>query len=61
LLDSVSIPKIVLAYVVFHEMLHLRHPVEHAGARRRVHTRAFREAERVFEGLKEAKEWLKRL
>ncbi|HSB16740.1 MAG TPA: hypothetical protein VLE22_19975 [Bryobacteraceae bacterium] len=61
LLDSVSIPKIVLAYVVFHEMLHLRHPVEHAGARRRVHTRAFREAERVFGGLKEAKEWLKRL
>ena len=61
LLDSVSIPKVVLDYVVFHEMLHLRYPVEHKGARRRVHTKAFREAEKAFEALREAKEWLKRL
>jgi hypothetical protein len=46
---------------MFHEMLHLEHPVDHAGARRRVHTREFREAEKKFPKLKEAKEMLKRL
>ena len=52
---------LALDYVMFHEMLHLRHPVEHGGARRRVHTREFREAEKKFPRLKEAKELLKRL
>jgi hypothetical protein len=52
---------LALEYVMFHEMLHLRHPVEHGGARRRVHTREFREAEKKFPRLKEAKEQLKRL
>jgi len=47
--------------VMFHEMLHLRHPVDHNGVRRRVHTREFREAERRFPQLKEAKEILKRI
>ena len=46
---------------MFHEMLHLRFPVDHNGARRRVHTTDFRAAEREFEKLKEAKELLKRL
>lgn len=48
-------------YVMFHEMLHLQHPVDHSGARRRVHTKEFREAEKKFPQLKEAKEILKRL
>jgi hypothetical protein len=52
---------IALDYVMFHEMLHLEHPVDHAGARRRVHTREFREAEKKFPLLKDAKELLKRL
>ena len=52
---------LALEYVMFHEMLHLRHPVDHAGARRRVHTREFREAEKKFPQLKEVKEILKRL
>ena len=50
-----------LEYVMFHEMLHLRYPVDHHGARRRVHTKEFREAEKKFPQLKEAKEILKRL
>jgi len=35
--------------------------VDHRGARRRVHTREFREAEKVFPQFKEAKEILKRI
>jgi hypothetical protein len=60
ILDQTALA-IALEYVMFHEMLHLQHPVEHGGARRRVHTREFREAEKKFPRLKEAKELLKRL
>ena len=60
-LDRSGVPPLALEYVMFHEMLHLRYPVDHNGARRRVHTREFREAERKFPQLKDAKEVLKRL
>jgi hypothetical protein len=61
ILDGPHVPKLAAEYVMYHEMLHLRFPVEHRGARRCVHTREFREAEKEFEGLREAKEILKRL
>jgi len=60
-LDRPPVPHLALEYVMFHEMLHLRYPVDHSGSRRRVHTREFREAEKQFPDLKEAKEALKRL
>jgi hypothetical protein len=59
--DRPVVPELALQYVMFHEMLHLQHPVEHNGARRRVHTREFRAAEKKFARLKEAKELLKKL
>jgi hypothetical protein len=59
LLDDVEVPPIAVEYVMFHEMLHLQHPVEHNGARRCVHTREFKLAERQFPGLREAKTALK--
>jgi len=61
LLDSRDVPRLAVEYVMFHEMLHLRHPVRHEGARRCVHTAEFREAEKEFPRLREAKELLKRL
>ena len=61
LLDSARIPRLVIEYVLFHEMLHLRFPIQAQGARRKVHTREFREAETQFEGLKEAKALLTKL
>ena len=59
--DRREAPALALEYVMFHEMLHLRYPVDHAGAKRRVHTKEFREAEKRFPQLKQAKELLKRL
>jgi hypothetical protein len=59
--DTPKVPRLALEYVLFHEMLHLRYPVEHNGIRRRVHTREFRAAERAFPQLRQAKEILKRL
>ncbi len=59
--DRSTVPVLALEYVMFHEMLHLRFPVDHTGMRRRVHTKEFREAEKKFPGLKEARDLLKRL
>jgi hypothetical protein len=61
LLDRPEVPRLAVEYIMFHEMLHLRHPVEHCGARRSVHTAEFRAAEKEFERLAQAKAMLKRL
>jgi hypothetical protein len=61
LFDRPGIDPLALEYVLFHEMLHLRYPVDHAGVKRRVHTREFREAEKRFPRFKEAKELLAKL
>lgn len=59
--DRASVPRFLVEYIVYHEMLHLRHPVEHRHTRRCVHTREFKEAERVFPRLAEAQLLLKKL
>lgn len=61
ILDRPETPPLAVEYVLFHEMLHLRHPAEHNGARRCVHTRAFKDAEKQFELLREAKALLRKL
>lgn len=61
ILDGPEVPEVVVRYVLYHEMLHLRFPVEHSGARRCVHTAEFKEAERRFPRWKEARELLKGL
>ena len=61
ILDRPQTPRLAVEYVLFHEMLHLRYPAEHNGARRCVHTRAFKEAEKQFEHLREAKAILRKL
>jgi hypothetical protein len=61
ILDRPSTPRIAVEYVLFHEMLHLRFPAEHRGARRNVHTRQLREAEKAFPHLAAAKAYLKHL
>ena len=47
-LDSSAVPRYLVEYVVYHEMLHIRFPVERRGHRRVVHSREFREAETKF-------------
>ncbi len=59
--DRPETPLLALEYVMFHEMLHLRFPVDHSGMRRCVHTKEFKEAEKQFPQFKEAKELLKKL
>jgi hypothetical protein len=61
ILDHPDVPRLAVEYVMFHEMLHLRYPVSHHGARRCVHTAEFRRAEKEFPRFREAKELLKHL
>jgi len=59
--DQPHLPPLALEFVMFHEMLHLRFPVDHSRRRRCVHTHDFKEAERQFPLLKEAQAALKRI
>jgi predicted metal-dependent hydrolase len=59
--DGPNVPHYAIEYLLYHEMLHLRHPVKMRGSRRCVHSRAFQEEEKLFPQLKEAKEFLKRM
>ncbi|MCC6588292.1 MAG: M48 family peptidase [Bryobacterales bacterium] len=61
ILDRAEVPRLAVEYVMYHEMLHLRHPVDHRGTRRCVHTPEFRADEKQFPNLAEAKKMLRRL
>lgn len=60
LLDSEKVPELLVKYVMFHEMLHLRYPTQHGGARRCVHTKEFKQAEKEFQDYKAALAEMKR-
>ena len=59
--DHPQVPRCAVEYIVYHEMLHLKHPVKLRGNRRCVHSAAFQAEERLFPGLENAKQFLKRL
>jgi predicted metal-dependent hydrolase len=59
--DHKRVPKYAIEYIVYHEMLHLKHPVKLRGSRRCVHGADFRAEEKLFPELDRAKSFLKRL
>lgn len=59
--DGPRVPQYAIDYLVYHEMLHLRHPVKMRGSRRSVHPKAFRDEEKLFPQLAEAEQFLKKL
>ncbi len=59
--DHFAVPAYVLEYIVYHEMLHLKHPVKLRGSRRCVHSAEFQAEERLFPRVAEANAFLKRL
>ena len=60
-LDSSRIPRFVLEYVLYHEMLHIKHPRRVVSGRTVYHSRSFREDERRFERFEEALKWLEKI
>ena len=59
--DRHNTPRYAVEYLLYHEMLHLKHPVKVRGGRRCVHPREFQLEERLFPDLDKAKEYLKTL
>jgi hypothetical protein len=59
--DRPGTPRYAIEYLLYHEMLHLKHPVRVRAGRRCVHSKEFQAEERLFPELELAREYLKRL
>lgn len=59
LLDSPQSPRLLVEYVLFHEMLHLRYPVSQNHHRRVIHSAEFHAAEKRFPGYRQAQSLLR--
>jgi len=59
--DHPNVPPYAVEYIVYHEMLHLRHPVKLNGSRRCVHSAAFHAEEKLFPELEQAQRFIRRM
>ena len=59
--DRPGTPRYAIEYLLYHEMLHLKHPVRVRAGRRCVHSKEFQAEERLFPELELARAFLKRL
>jgi predicted metal-dependent hydrolase len=59
--DHPRVPQYAVDYIVYHEMLHLKHPVRLRGSRRCVHSAEFQAEEKLFPQLEEVRRFLKQL
>jgi predicted metal-dependent hydrolase len=59
--DHPAVPRYAVEYIVYHEMLHLKHPVKLRGSRRCVHGKEFQAEEKLFPQVTQAKAFLKTL
>lgn len=60
-LDQPQVPSYVVSYVLYHEMLHVMHPMRFERCRRTSHSSKFREDERRFEYYDRAMRFLAKL
>jgi hypothetical protein len=59
--DRPSSPRYAIEYLLYHEMLHLKHPIKTRGLRRCIHSAEFKDEESRFPQLTEALAFIKRL
>ena len=59
--DHPLVPRSAVEYIVYHEMLHLKHPVRLRGSRRCIHSAEFQAEEKLFPQLAEVKQFLRHL
>jgi predicted metal-dependent hydrolase len=60
-MDRASVPQCAVEYVLFHEMLHMKHPTRRSGCSQVSHSREFRAEEKRFEEFERARRVLDRL
>jgi predicted metal-dependent hydrolase len=57
-LDSADVPEWFVEFILYHEMLHIKHPARLIKGRRFYHTKAFRAEEERFPYFQQAQDWL---
>ena len=60
-LDSREVPEWFVEYIMFHEILHIKHPARIINGRRYYHTPAFRAEEKSYPRYDQAQAWLDRV
>ncbi len=60
-LDRESVPQYVVEYVLYHEMLHVKHPIRAAACGLQAHSAAFRREEQRFASYKLATKFIERM
>ncbi len=60
-MDRPGVPACAVEYVLFHEMLHVKHPTRRSGCSLVSHSREFREEEKLFTEFEKARRALDRL
>ena len=60
-LDQADVPEYLIDYVMYHEMLHIKHRPRLINGRRVFHTNSFRNEEQRFARFDEAMKWLENL
>jgi hypothetical protein len=60
-LDRPEVPPFVVEYILYHEMLHVKHPIRAASCGLQSHSAAFRKEERRFRDYDRARRFLERL
>ncbi|HYO99911.1 MAG TPA: hypothetical protein VER76_06955, partial [Pyrinomonadaceae bacterium] len=57
-LDAPDVPEWFVEYILYHEMLHIKHPARIINGRRHSHTKAFLAEEERYPLFEEAQAWL---
>jgi hypothetical protein len=60
-LDARDVPQWFVEYILYHEMLHIKHPARIINGRRYYHTSSFRAEEQRFPYYEQALDWLDRI
>src|SRR5215467_16078902 len=60
-MDRPAVPQFVVEYVLYHEMLHVKHPTRRSGCSLVSHSREFRAEEKLFPEFDRARRFLDRL
>ena len=60
-LDSHDVPEWLVEFVLYHEMLHIKHPAQIINGRRQHHTKAFRSDEKKFPHYEQSQKWIEHL
>ena len=58
-LDGANVPEYVVEYLLYHELLHVKHPIVVVNGRQRKHTPEFKKDEKKFPYYEKAERWLK--